>query len=50
MSWPSKRLNLWHPESPGVRVTVDVRWPRYLWNPEFATLSEVLRMYRRVRP
>lgn len=50
LRWPHRRLTLWHPESPGVRVTVDVLWPRYLLRPEFATIGEVLRMYGRRCP
>lgn len=46
MKWPTRRLQLWHPESPGVRITVDARWPRW-WRREFATRREVLRAYKR---
>lgn len=51
----AKRLELWHPDSPGGRVTVLRRWPRYLWTsgPDedgrptaFATINEVLRRYK----
>lgn len=47
-------MRLWHPESPGVIVEVDVLWPRYrLVMPnnldgrprDFATRGEVLRAY-----
>lgn len=43
------RMRLWHPESPGVHVTVDVRWYRVYWAVKsgFATNSEVLREYNR---
>lgn len=43
MKWPTRRLQLWHPESPGVRITVDARWPRW-WRREFATHGEVIRV------
>lgn len=43
------RMRLWHPESPGVHVTVDVRWYRVnsalKWG--FATLGECLREDKR---
>ena len=41
-----KILQLWHPTSPGQRVTVKVRWPRYLFDIKFATLGEVRRKYK----
>lgn len=60
---PTTRMELWHPDSPGIRVDVDVRWPRALWLRYchamggdntggrypigFATTSEVLRKYDR---
>jgi hypothetical protein len=59
VKWPTRRLELWHPSSPGLRVIVDRCWPRYLWTPgpdedgrprAFAGLSEVLRAYKRDRP
>lgn len=43
MRWPKKRMRLWHPDSPGVRIDVWVRWPRYLFDPAFATIHEVVR-------
>lgn len=41
-------VTLWHPESPGVKVTVRPCWLRRLGivRSPFATLGEVLRMYR----
>jgi hypothetical protein len=52
--WPHRRMTLWHPESPGLTVHVDVLWPRFMWvlgdkngRPrDFATLNEVQRMHR----
>lgn len=57
IGWPSRRMLLWHPESPGVRIHVLVRWPRYLWvkGPDdngprsIATVGETLRRYRELR-
>lgn len=33
LPWLRRRLELWHPDSPGSRLTVDRPWPRYLWTP-----------------
>ena len=53
--WPHRTMELWHPLSPGIRVTADVLWPRYLFlqgpgpdgRPQsFATCPEVLRRHR----
>lgn len=44
MKWPTRRLQLWHPESPGVRITIVALWPRW-WRRRFATLGEVLRAF-----
>lgn len=48
MRWPTRRMNLWNPQSPGGRVVVNVRWPRYLWRSDhgFATCQEVIRAYQ----
>jgi len=41
------KLILWHPESPGMKVTVYRNWlQRLLYPKDFATLGEVLRMYK----
>lgn len=47
-----KTVRLWHPESPGIKVTVRPSFMRRigLARSEFATLGEVLDMYRRTRP
>lgn len=47
MCWPKKRMWLWHPDSPGVRIDVWVRWPRYLFDPAFATIHEVVREHQK---
>jgi hypothetical protein len=46
LGWPYRVRRIFHPDSPGVKVDVAIMFPRYLWNPEFATNSEVLRYYR----
>lgn len=45
----SRRLTLWHPDSPGMRVTVTVGLLRRLRlrRSEFATLGESIREHRR---
>ncbi len=45
--WPSRRMELWHPESPGQRIEVSVRWPLYYLPRSFATIGEVLRERKR---
>jgi hypothetical protein len=48
----TRRVTLWHPDSPGVRVTVRpslLRRVGVIRSP-FATLGEVARMYRTNRP
>lgn len=56
MHWAYRWRLLFHPDSPGQRVVVPVRWPRYLWQKglldeqgrptQFATAGQVLRVYR----
>lgn len=45
---PTLHITLWHPESPGMVVTVRPSWLRRLGivRSQFATLGEVIRMYR----
>lgn len=39
-----RKIILWHPDSPGIKVTVYRGWIKRLFYPrEFATLSETLK-------
>ena len=39
-----KKVNVWHPESPGVRLTVYRNWFQRLFYPKhFATLGEAIK-------
>jgi len=43
-----KQFKLWHPESPGIKVSVERNWIQQIIYPkEFATLGETIKAYRK---